>query len=333
MFFSSLGTVQFFRLFLQNLGIICLKPVSLFSGNPEIPSCFTINPVVQVDPVFDFFRALPIPGYILRKMAVGFSRIITEASQHIDPYFFLFSVFFMVFKSLQQFRDHIFSIMLYRDIPGLVIDPGADNIQFFSGDPQDFCNLRLSVDLSVAQTDSLYSSIFVAGPGSHGVGIGIIQHDCSRLRYFPDIFTEIQHFCNHSLAVHNASGTQSITYTLIHSIFQRNFNICLKSLQASDTDAVHNISGAFKSFSSVCSGKDLHRNAIGIQVPLAQGSGFLQIVLIDIGKGNFNVMKFRHRHNIRKQCPCKNKASCSDKCNFKAHDKTSRFFCFIHYNF
>ena len=293
-FLSSFRTIQLFRLFLQDLWIICFKPVSLLSGNPEISSCFPIDPVIQVDPVFDLFRTFPIPGHILRKMAVGFCGIVAETFQHVDPYLLFFPVFLMLFKAFQQFGDHVFSIMLYRNVPGLMIDAGTDDIQFFSGDSQDLCDLHLSMDLSVAQSYSLYSAVFVAGPGCHSVRIGIIQHDSSRLCHFPDILAEIQHFCDHSLAVHNTSGTQSISHTLIHAIFQWDLNVRLKGLQAADPDAVYNISGVFESLSSVCSGKNLYRDTVGVQIPLTQSPGLLQIILIDIRKGNFNVMKFRN---------------------------------------
>ena len=202
-------------------------------------------------------------------MTVGFGGIITETLQHINPYLLFFPVFFMILKAFQQSGDHVFTIMFYRNVPGLMIDSGADDIQLFSGDPQNLCDLHFSVDLSVAQADGLYPAVFVAGPGSHGVGIGIIQHNSSRLCHFPDIFAEIQHFCDHSLSIHDPSCTQSVSHTLIHSVLQGNFNIRLKSLQASDPDTVYNISGIFKSLSSVCSGKNFYGNAVGIQIPLA----------------------------------------------------------------
>lgn len=160
--------------------------------------------------------------------------------------------------------------------------------------------MALAVNLTVAQADGFDPAVFIACPGGHGVGIGVIKHNCPRLRHFPDILTEIQHFSDNALSVHDAAGAEGIAHTLIHTVFQRNVHIHFKSGQAPDADAVDNISGAAEGFPSVCCGLNGNRDIVAVQIPLAQTGYLIQIVRIDIRKGHLNVMKFRYGHDIRK---------------------------------
>ena len=332
MLFSTHRAVQFPGFLLQNCGIIRFKPVPFFSGNPEVSSRFSVDPAVQIDPVFDLFRTFAVPGHIFGKVSVRLCGIIAEAFQHINSDLFLLPEFFVVFESFQESGNHIFAVVFYGDIPGLMIDACADNVQFLPGYSKNLRNLHFPVDFSVAETYGFHPAVLIAGPGSHGVWIGIIQHNGSRLGHIPDIPAEIQHFRNHSLAVHDSACTQSISHTLIHSVFQGDLDVCLKCFQPADADAVYDISGISEGLPSVRGGRDFYRNIVGIQISLAQRPGFLQIVRIDIREGNLNVMKFRNRHDIGKQGSGKNKTSRSDKCNFKTHEKPSVSLCFVHYS-
>ena len=63
MLISTLRAVQLLRRLLQNLRIIGVKPVALLTGHAQISACLAIDPVVQIDPVFDLIRAFAIDVY------------------------------------------------------------------------------------------------------------------------------------------------------------------------------------------------------------------------------------------------------------------------------
>ncbi|MNC65077.1 hypothetical protein D3C75_1153290 [compost metagenome] len=51
----------------------------------------------------------------------------------------------MAFKSLQQTGRQVLTLMLRRDIPGLVVDAGTDNVHFRFLQPINLGDLMMSV--------------------------------------------------------------------------------------------------------------------------------------------------------------------------------------------
>ena len=64
MLISPLRAIQLLRRLLQNLRIIGIKPVALLTGHAQISAGLAVDPVVQIDPVFDLIRAFAIPCHI-----------------------------------------------------------------------------------------------------------------------------------------------------------------------------------------------------------------------------------------------------------------------------
>ncbi|MNI94350.1 hypothetical protein D3C73_1524410 [compost metagenome] len=78
-------------------------------------------------------------------MPVRFRAVITEPAQHINPHLLRPAEFKMAFKSLQQTSRQVLTLMLRRDIPGLVVDAGADNVHLRFLQPVDLGDLMMSV--------------------------------------------------------------------------------------------------------------------------------------------------------------------------------------------
>ncbi|MNC48356.1 hypothetical protein D3C75_974640 [compost metagenome] len=78
-------------------------------------------------------------------MSVGFRAVVAEPAQHINPHFLRTAEFRMLLKRRKQTCRQILALMLRRDVPGLVIDPGADNIHLRLLQPVDFGNLMMTV--------------------------------------------------------------------------------------------------------------------------------------------------------------------------------------------
>ena len=70
MLLPSLGTIQFLRLFRKDLRELRLEPIPFFPAHTKIPSCLSVDPVIQIDPVFDLIRTLPVPRHIFGEMTV-----------------------------------------------------------------------------------------------------------------------------------------------------------------------------------------------------------------------------------------------------------------------
>ena len=233
-------------------------------------------------------------------MSIGLRGIVAKALENIDADLLLLAKFFMRLKARQKLRQHILAMMLHRNVPRLVVDTCTGDVQLLSRDAEHLRDLHLAVDLSVAQTNGLYLSIFIAGPGRHRIRIRIVQHDRTRLCHLADILAEVKQRRDDALSVHDTARAKRIAHALVHAILQRNLHILLKALKSTDPDTVYDITRIFKCLSAICSRLNRHRNPIRIQIPLAERARPLQIRRIDVCKCDFNIPKLRYRHNVRK---------------------------------
>ena len=96
MLLPSLGAIQFLRLFHKNLRELCLEPIPFFSAHTKIPAGLSVDPVVEIDPVFDLIGTFPVPCHIFGEMAVRLCRIVAEPFQHVDTYLLFFHEPFML---------------------------------------------------------------------------------------------------------------------------------------------------------------------------------------------------------------------------------------------
>ena len=165
----------------------------------------------------------------------------------------------------------------------------------------------------------MYFSVFIAGPGGHGVGVGVVQQQGAGLRHFADVFAESQKFSDGALSVHDAPGAERIAHTLVHAVFQRDVHVGFKALQAADPYAVDNVSGAPEGLPAVQRGLDFGRNPICLQIALAEQGNLFQIVSVDIGKGDINAAEFGNGHDVRKEGPGEDEAARADNGQFKTH--------------
>ena len=169
----------------------------------------------------------------------------------------------------KKLLQHGFPMMADGYVPGLVVDSCTNEIELISGNAKYFGDLLLTVNLTVAQADGFYLAVLVAGPRSHGVWIGIIEHDGAGGSYFPDVFAEVQHGGNDTLSIHDSADAERVADTLVNTVFQRYLNISFKPFQSTNADTVNDISGILKGLSAVQGRLNLCCNPICLQIPLA----------------------------------------------------------------
>src|SRR5437868_3657453 len=97
----------------------------------KIPARFAMDPVRHVDPTGDLARPLAIPGQVFGEVPVRFRRVEAEALQDIDPHLLLLRIDGMPLER----RDELVasdgsSAQANVNVPGLVIDAGADVVEF-----------------------------------------------------------------------------------------------------------------------------------------------------------------------------------------------------------
>lgn len=132
MLFTPLIWSNYRRIFLEPVGEISLEPIATFRADTQIASRLTIDPRGEINPVIDFLWTFSILGYIFADVAVRFGCVVAKAAQNVDAHFLFHAIFGMSFKHFEQLRDHIDAIPLYFDVPGLVVDVSADDIDIIS---------------------------------------------------------------------------------------------------------------------------------------------------------------------------------------------------------
>ena len=70
---------------------------------------------------------------------------------------------------------------------------------------------------------------------------------------------------------------------------------------------------------------DFDINAVFVKIPLTQSCNHIKIMLINICESNFNIVKFRNCHKVRKERAGETNASGADDCKFN-HNDTPLFF-------
>ena len=194
-----------------------------------------------------------------------------------------------------------------------MVDTGADNVDillFVAQDPGD--QMVAALD-TVAQAHGSDLAIVVAVPGHHGIGIGVVKQQAVGVGDLPDVPAEALQHGDVPLGIHDTAGTQGVAHALVHTVFQGDVHIRLESFQTADPGAVNNVFGTLQSLPAVQGSLNLDVQAVGFDVPLAQPVNHVQICLVDVHEGHFDIMEFRHGQNVRQKSPGKADGAGADK--------------------
>ena len=106
-------------------------------------------------------------------MAVGFRGIIAEIPHHVQADILVLGKVGLFHQFIELPRA-LHAVCLHADVPGLVVQAGADDVHVLLFPPQGLRYLLVAVLHAVAEAVGGHFSVFVAGPGDHGVGVGIV---------------------------------------------------------------------------------------------------------------------------------------------------------------
>src|SRR5947209_8161315 len=74
------------RLLRQPVREIVLEPLAPFGTAAQVAASLSVDPVREIDPPGDLFRALPVPGKVFAQVAVLFGAVVSEPAQYVDPH-------------------------------------------------------------------------------------------------------------------------------------------------------------------------------------------------------------------------------------------------------
>ena len=246
-------------------------------------------------------------------MAVGFGRIVPEPLEHIDADLLLFGKDRMRLEGRDQFvAADRHAPVADVDVPGLVVDAGAHDIDIVHLRPQRGRDLAVAVLHAMAQAHRLHPAMFQRRPGQHGHRVGIVEEPGALLRLFADVAAEIENGRNAALAVHDAARADRIAHALVDAVFERNADVVGKRLQPADAHATDHIARAIKRRAPVGGGGDLGVQAVDLDRAPQDLRDHVEVVRIDIGQRDLDVVELGHLPDVGAQFACEANASGAD---------------------
>lgn len=333
MFFAAVLGGYFGGLFLHPVGEIGFEPGSAFGADAEVSAGFTVDPVGEVDPVFDFVGAFSVPGEILAEVAVGFGAVVSEAFEDIEADFFIAAEVFDGGHPFVEAGERVDGSPAGLDAPGLVIDAGENDVDIAAVEgcvggelaggfgPLLDCAGDLPVGAldTVTEADGFDFAVGVAGPGVHGHGVGVVEEQRVGLGELFDVAAEIQERGDGALGVHDASGAEGVTDALVDAVFEGDVDIRGEGFETALADHAEDVVGIGDGLAAVGGGVDDGGELVCVDIALAQLGDHLEIVRIEIGEGEGGVAEFGHGEDVTHQATGESDGACADHCDFDCH--------------
>ena len=133
------------------------------------------------------------------------------------------------------------------DEPGLVVDAGADVVEFAVLGAEHLGDLVGAVLDAVAEADRIDLAIFDRRPGVHRHRVGIVEELRAGLGDLADVLAEVEDDRDVALAVENAAGADRIADALVDAVFQRDADVVGIGLEPADAHAAHDVARARRS--------------------------------------------------------------------------------------
>ena len=247
--------------------------------------------------------------------------------------FSVLDVFGVRLEQLQQPRRHVHPAPLHLDEPGLVVQPGRDDVhlpavQRLVGTDQPFL-LRPQLDAAgdlpvralhaVAQADGLHAAVLVAGPGVHRHRVRVVQEEGVRLGDLADVLAEVEQFEDGALRVHDAAGAERVAHALIHAVLQRDVDVELERLQPALADRGDDVVAVGDGLAAVHGRDELGGHAAGFQIAAAQLAHHVQVALGNVHEGEDGIGELRHGDDVAHQAAGEADGSGADHGDFDWH--------------
>src|SRR6185312_5296884 len=127
------------------------------------------------------------------------------------------------------------------NVPGLVVDAGADIVELIVGYAQHPRDLLGAMLHAVAEADAVDLAVFERRPGVHRHRIGIVEEQRTRLGDLADVLAEIEDHRNVALAVEDAAGAQRIADALVDIVLERDVDVGREGFEAANAHAAHDV--------------------------------------------------------------------------------------------
>ncbi len=259
-------------------------------------------------------------------MPVRFRRVEAEALQNVDAHLLLLGNDRM---SLERGDQLVTSdrpaAQADVDVPGLMVDAGADELKLTLPGPEHFGDLLAAVLDAVTEADRIDLAVVDRSPGVHRHGIGVVEEGGAALRHLGDVSAEVEDHRYVALTVENAAGADRISDALIDAVSQRDADVVRVGLQSADADAADRISRAFQGFATISCRRDPRRQPVRLDHAVEQALDHRQVSLADVGQRELHVLELADRDDVADQLRGEPDASGADHADLEsAHPVSPR---------
>ena len=306
------------------LGELGLEPVAALGADAEVAAGLAVDPAPQVDPVVDLVEPLAVPGHVLAEMAVGLGAVVAEAAEHVDADLLGLAQVLVPLVGIEELAGEVLALVLDGDVPGLVVDAGADDVHLLLLEAEGAGDLAVAPHDAVAETEGLDPAEVVGGPGEHGVRVAVAEHHAAGGAHFADVAADAEDVGDAALPVHDPARAEGVAHALVHAVLERDVDVGLEGLQPAHAGHVDDVLGAGDGFPLVEGLAQLHPvQSCRRDVAPDELVHHVHVAFADVHVGDLEVGEGRHSEQIGGELAGETDAAGSDEGDLERHGKGS----------
>ena len=188
------------------------------------------------------------------------------------------------------------------DVPGLVVDPGADVVEFaLVARAEHGRDLVAAVLDAMAEPDGVDLAVFERRPGVHRHRVGVVEEARPGGRHLADVLAEVQDDRDVALAVEDAARADRVADALVDAVFERDADVIGIGLEAADADAADDVVRALERLAAIGGRGDGGGQPVGLDHAVEHLPDHRKAVLADVGQCELGVAQLRDRHDVGEQ--------------------------------
>jgi len=232
----------------------------------------------------------------------------------------------MLLEGLEQLAGHVLAVVGDPDVPGLVVDPGADGVDLIIGETKHLRNLVMAGLDAVTEADEVHAMAgHVACPCVHRHRVGVVDEPAPGRGDLTDVLAAVEQHRDGALRVHDASGAEGIAHALIDTILEGDVDVGGERLETAHPHEGEHVVGAGERLAAVGRRRDGGRHAVVGDVAGAELLGDREIALVDIHERQVCVLQLGHAEDVADNMTGEGDAAGSENGDLYRHGNPSRY--------
>ena len=152
----------------------------------------------------------------------------------------------------------------------------------------------------------------IRGPSIHGIGVGVVEEPAVGRGDLSDVPAKLQNDWDIALSIHDAASAEGIADALVDPIPERDVNISLKGLEATDSYHGEDVFGSLNGLAPIGSCDYPGRQPGRLDIAPTQLVHHIEIALVDVGERELDVSELGDAEDVAYDTPGESDAASSD---------------------